>query len=117
MGIRSDVGIAIKNDVYDQLPVRTKLFIQEHFSQEDHTEEGEEGGRLFHTSGVKWHLSHSDISNFYEELEKIDEWGDGYLILEGCYEYPESIESDAGNWHDNPWGMYRNVEVSIDWSR
>ena len=115
MGIRSDVGIAIKNDVYDQLSVRTKLFIQDHFSQEDHIKEGEEGGRLFHTSDVKWYVDFSEIARIYEELDKIDEMGESYLIIKGCYEYPESIEDDAGCWHDNPWDMYRSVSVSVDY--
>ena len=115
MGIRSDVGIAIKNDVYDQLSVRTKLFLQEHFSQEAHIEEGEEGGRLFHVSNIKWYPDFSEIRRIYEELDKIDEEGEGYLILEGCYEYPESDESTASIWWDNPWDLFRNVSVSVDY--
>ena len=123
MGTRSDVGIAIKNDVYDQLSVRTKLFLQEHFSQEAHIEdppgfgEGTEnlGGRLFHVSNIKWYPDFSEIGRIYEELDKIDEMGESYLILEGCYEYPESDENQAGCWWDNPWDLFRNVCVSVDY--
>ena len=116
MGVRSDVGIAIKNDVYDQLSVRTKLFLQEHFSQEDHIEEGEEGGRLFHCSNIKWYRGgYEEIDRLYRELDEIDVGGENYLILEGCYEYPESDESTAGIWWDNPWDLFRNVSVSVDY--
>ena len=116
MGTRSDVGIAIKNEVYDQLSVRTKLFLQEDFSEEAHIEEGEEGGRLFHCSNIKWYVGgYEEIDRLYRELDNIDEGGENYLILEGCYEYPESTESDAGGWWDNPWELFRNVCVSVDY--
>ena len=115
MGIRSDVGIAITNEVYDQLSVRTKLFLQENFSEEDHIKEGEEGGRLFHASNIKWYPSYSEIARVYKELYEINEDGESYLIIKGCYEYPESIEDDAGNWWENPWDMYRSVSVSVDY--
>ena len=116
MGVRSDVGIAIKNDVYDQLSVRTKLFLQEDFSEEDHIKEGEEGGRLFHCSGIKWYRGgDKEIDRLYNELDEINEDGEGYLILEGCYDAPESDEGTAGCWWENPWDLFRNVHVSVDY--
>ena len=124
MGVRSDVGIAITNEVYDQLSVRTKLFLQEDFSEEDHREdppgfaEGTEGpgGRLFHCSGIKWYRGgYKEIDRLYNELDEINEDGEGYLILEGCYEHPESDEATAGIWWDNPWDLFRNVCVSVDY--
>ena len=116
MGIRSDVGIAITNEVFDQLSVRTKLFLQEDFSQEDHIKEGEDGGRLFHCSNIKWYRGgDKEIGRLYKELDKIDEEGEGYLILEGCYDYPESDEGQAGNWWDNPWDLYKSVSVSVEY--
>ena len=115
MGVRSDVGIAIKNEVYDQLSIRTKLFIKQHFSQEAHHEEAT-GGRLFHCSDIKWYVGgDNEIDRLYKELDKIDDDGEGYLILEGCYEHPESDEGTAGNWWGNPWDLFRNVHVSVDY--
>mgnify|MGYP005830672361 FL=1 len=124
MGVRSDVGIAITNEVFDQLSVRTKLFLKEDFHEEEHMEDppgfaaGTEGpgGRLFHCSNIKWYRGgDEEIDRLYKELDKIDEDGERYLIIEGCYDYPENTDSDAGNWWDNPWDMYKSVSVSVEY--
>jgi len=118
MSYISDVAIAIKNDVYDQLTVRTKLFIQEYFTEEDHIKEGDDAGRLFHCYDIKWYISSdNEISRLYQELDDIDQCGEEFLIVEACHDCPESDEGSAGDWYDNPWGVYKDISVSISWSK
>ena len=40
---------------------------------------------------------------------------ESFLVLEACHEYPEHRDNDLGEWHENPWGVFREVRVSIDW--
>ena len=110
MGIRSDVAIAIKNETFAALSARSQLFVREWFEEAEKDDEG----LLFHCSGIKWYTtSDSDIIRLYEELNELDD--ESYLIIEACHDYPESTRGDLGSWHDNPWEVYREVRVSIDW--
>ena len=111
MGIRSDVAIALKKNVYDMLSVDSRNFLVEWFKEPFETEKE---GYLFFTESVKWyHQSYTDIRAFYNEL-----WNDfedeDYLILKACHDYPTSKEGDDGEWHDNPWQIYRDVSVRIN---
>lgn len=112
MGIRSDVGVAIKEELFAKLSTESLKFLDELFE----TKLRDEEGRLFHTTGIKWYRYDEHIEKFYSELEELstDADEDDYLILEGCYDYPENDEGSAGNWYDNPWGLIRSVRVSVD---
>ena len=110
MGIRSDVAIAIKNETFAALSARSQLMVREDFEEVEKNDEG----LLFHCNGIKWYTtSDSDIIRLYEELNELDD--ESYLIIEACGEYPESTDGDLGSWYDNPWGVFKDVRVSIDW--
>ena len=110
MGIRSDVAIAIKNETFAALSARSQLFVREWFEEAGKDDEG----LLFHCNGIKWYTQNDDdIIRLYEELNELDD--ESYLIIEACGEYPESTDGDLGSWYDNPWGVFKDVRVSIDW--
>ena len=109
MGVRSDVSIALKNNVFEGLSEESKKTLKEWFQQASGlTEEGV----LFYAEWVKWYNNYyEDLIALYNDLENFDE--EDYLILVGCHDYPHSTESDAGDWHDNPWNIYKSVSVRI----
>jgi len=110
MGVRSDVAIAVKKETFAALSARSQLFVREYFEEAGEKDEG----ILFHTTDIKWYTQSSpEIIRLYEELYELDD--ENYLIVEACHDYPESTEGDIGSWYDNPWEVFRNVCVSIDW--
>ena len=109
MGIRSDVAVAIKSHIYTRLSPETMKLLKEDFDEEEYSDDND---RLFTIESIKWYTdSDEDIVRLYKELERFDE--EDYLIVEACSEYPESDGGSVGNWHDNPWGIYKNVSVTI----
>lgn len=111
MGIRSDVSIALKNNVFEGLSAESKKTLKEWFKLASGlTEEGV----LFYAEMVKWYNNYyEDLIALYNDLENFDE--EDYLILVGCHDYPHSTESDIGDWQDNPWDIYKAVSVQIVW--
>ena len=111
MGIRSDVAIALKNNVFEGLSAESKKTLEEWFQQASGlTEEGV----LFYAERVKWYNeTYEDLIALYDDLESFDE--EDYLILVGCHDFPHTTESDAGDWYDNPWDIYKSVSVRIVW--
>ena len=110
MGIRSDVAIAIKNETFAALSVRSQLFVREYFEEVEKNDEG----LLFHCNDIKWYTcSDPDLIRLYEELNELDD--ENYLIIQACHDYPESTDGDIGGWYDNPWEVFRSVSVCIDW--
>lgn len=108
MGIRSDVGIALKKDVV--LSEETMSFL----AQADVEYEDEEG-TLYVFEYVKWYRdSYQDLINLYNDLKSQDE--ESYLICEACHDHP-SYESDgnSGAWYDNPWGLSVCISVSLNY--
>ena len=111
MGIRSDVAIAIKNEAFEVLSVRSQMMVREHFEEaaEIHDE-----GMLFHCKDIKWYTgTDPDLIRLYSELNELND--EDFLILQACHDYPETTDGDLGGWIDNPWEVYRDVRVSIDW--
>lgn len=109
MGIRSDIGIAIKEELFTRLSTESVKLLDEF-----ETKLRDEEGRLFHLTDVKWYRHEADISEFYKELYELDEGGEDYLIVEACHDYPTNEEGDVGGWIENPWGLVRNVSVSVE---
>ena len=110
MGVRSDVAIAVKKETFAALSVRSQLFVRETFGEAGENEEG----LLFHTEHIKWYTqSNPEITKLYEELYELDD--ESYLIIQACHDYPETTDGDIGGWHENPWEVFRDVRVSIDW--
>ena len=112
MGIRSDVAIALKNNVFEGLSAESKKTLDEWFGQ---TSSVAEEGVLFYEEGVKWYNElYDDLIALYGDLAKFDE--EDYLIVVGCHDYPESNNGDDGGWYENPWEVYKSWSVSVEWA-
>lgn len=108
MGVHSSIGIALKPEVFEALPEASRDFLLGTFETHEQTDEG----HLFHVTYVKWYQFDPSVASLYEFLHEQNE--DDFLVLEACHDYPsEDAEGDLGAWTDNPWGMVRNIEVSI----
>ena len=122
MGVRSDVGIAMKEYVFQNLSEKAKKFLEEWGFEEqtayksESKKDEDDAGRLFMTSDVKWyHHSYEDIQAFMRHLND-DHDDDDWLLLQACHDYPESTEGDDGGWYDNPFGLYKSVSVELNWN-
>ena len=121
MGVRSDVGIAMKEYVYQNLSVKAKEFLKEWGFEESARRKPEEvndeddAGMLLTTSDVKWyHFDYEDIQAFMKHLnEHHDE--DDWLLLQACHDYPETNDGDEGGWYNNPFDFVKNVSVELAW--
>ena len=113
MGIRSDVAIALKNNVFEGLSAESKKTLDEWFGQ---TSSVTKEGVLFYEEGVKWYNEcYDDLRAFYKDIESnFDE--EDYLIVAGCHDYPESSNGDSGGWYENPWEVYKSWSVSVEWA-
>ena len=113
MGIRSDVALAIKNEAFLSLSPKSKQTIHDWFgkpSDRDH----DEGAVLFQADSVKWyHECFQDLVELYSDLHQLPDC-ESYLLIKACDEYPADEEADTGEWHENPFGIYKSVSVSIE---
>ena len=102
MGIRSDVGIAMKEYVFQNLSEKAKKFLEEWGFEEqtaykpENEKDEDQAGRLLMTTDVKWyHHSYEDIQAFMRHLNDDhdeDDWGE-----QGG---DSGDESDDGRHHD-----------------
>ena len=109
MGIRSDVGVAFKQELWDQVK-DNKVF--SFLTEEGTLHDDEDEGVLFVFEDVKWYREDDDIVNLYAKLNELNE--DDFLVVEACHDYPTSEEGDLGNWFDNPWNLHRSVRVELN---
>jgi len=108
MGTRSDVFVAIKNELWDSLK---DLSIWECAGTQAVSPEGHRG---FLFQDIKWYRDEDDeLVELYNRLQASDIDGENHWIVEACHDYPESDDGDSGNWSDNPWRARRQVSVSI----
>lgn len=108
MSTRSDVGIALKTNVFEALSTETRDFLEKAFEQYTHEE-----GVFFHATCLKWYcFDGGGIEKLYNELGELD--GADFMLIEGCHDYPDLDEGSVGEWDDNPWGAYKAISVSID---
>ena len=121
MGVRSDVGIAMKEYVFQNLTEKAKKFLEEWEFEErevctpEQVKDEDDAGRLFMTTDVKWyHHSYEDIQAFMRHLND-DHADDEWLLLQACHDYPESTDGDEGGWYDNPFDFTKNVSVELCW--
>lgn len=109
MGIRSEVAVAVKNNVLEAM---SQEQIARWFGDCDEVLEHKEG-KLFHWEGVKWYRGlDSDVDSLYEFLGQDGREND-YLVVEACHDYPESEDGNAGSWVDNPWDIYKFHTVGV----
>ena len=121
MGIRSDVGIAMKEYVFQNLSEKAKKFLEEWGFEEqtaykpENEKDEDQAGRLFMTTDVKWyHHSYEDIQAFMRHLND-DHDDDDWLLLQACHDYPDTNDGDEGGWRDNPIDFTKNVSVELAW--
>ena len=114
MGILSDVGIALKTDavaILADISFRSSSVLDwlEKNSDERKTADT---GELYVFRNWKWYTTDNpEIETLYDALAKLD--NESFLVVEACFDYP-SDDCDAGSWLDNPWGLRRNIEVSLN---
>ena len=112
MGIRSDVAIAMKECVFQNLSEKARDFLEEWCFEE---RADAPAGRLLITEGVKWYSqTYPDIIAFYKHLEDCHDDED-WLIVTATPDYPDSNDGDAGEWHDNPFNLCKHVTVELSW--
>jgi hypothetical protein len=112
MGVRSEVIVALKMDVYNKLTPDTVGWLNGDSDEVDLRSDGE--GISFWYKYAKWYADEfKEIVQLYKELDDADPDGLDYLIIDACSEYPDNIENDRGGWYDNPWGYYKDVSVTI----
>jgi len=106
MGIRSDIGIAVKAPFvigFEKIATEQGLDFSE-------THEKEEGNAYLFTD-IKWYSDYPQVIAVMEYFKTIGE--ENYLIVDACPEYPESDDGDSGSWNDNPFNLCKQISVSI----
>lgn len=112
MGIRSDVILCIRNEVYRALSDASKATIKDYFGA---YADRIEAGMLFEVDEVKWyHDDYADLIYLYKDLEALG-MPDDFLILVATPEYPNTDDSDFGDWTDNPWCVNKQVTCCVEW--
>ena len=121
MGVRSDVGIAMKEYVFQNLSEKAKKFLEEWGFEEREALDSESvrdedaAGRLFVTQDVKWYWhDYDDIIAFMKHLNDDHDDAD-WLLLQACHDYPDSTDGDEGGWYDNPFNLSKSVSVELAW--
>lgn len=113
MGVRSDVGLAIKRDCWASLSVEDRASIQEVVDWKDTKTYENHEGFLFTWTDVKWYRkNYEDLLRLYKVLDKLD--GHDYLLICATPEYPEDCGDDLGGWLDNPWNLHKYVSCTIE---
>ena len=122
MGVRSDVGIAMKEYVFQNLSEKAKKFLEEWGFEErevyksENEKDEDDAGRLFTTSDVKWyHFDFEDIQAFMKHLND-DHDEDDWLLIQACPEYPADDAGDEGGWYSNPFDFRKQVSVELNWN-
>ena len=109
MGIRSEVGVAVKKNV--KFSEATQAMLE---NRSDDKLEDEEG-TLYIFNDTKWYTDDDpELIQLYRELkENIEDC----LVCEACNEFP-SLDSvgNFGEWNDNPWDLGINISVSLSYS-
>ena len=120
MGVRSDVGIAMKEYVFQNLSEKAKKFLEEwgfeersSYTPAPDAKDQDDAGRVLVTQDVKWYWhDYDDIIAFIKHLND-DHDEDDWLLIQACHDYPESNEGDEGGWYDNPFNLHKQVSVEL----
>ena len=112
MGVRSDVGLAIKRNAYTSLTVEQRGKIAEIMKHIDSTYENDDGF-LFVWSDVKWyHESYQEIKDLYIVLESLQ--ADDFLVVVATPEDPLDNSADFGDWWQNPWDLRKYSTCTLE---
>jgi hypothetical protein len=109
MSTRSDVGIAIKKELF-------KLFSEDdknkYFQGYDSCI-GREEGVLYIFKQVN-SSSFDEFKHFLSAASNNEP--EMYLLIDVCFDYPEADCDDCGCWYDNPWCLRRVLSVELTWN-
>ena len=122
MGIRSDVAIAMKEYVYENLSPEVRKILEEwgfeevskYEPQTEKNQDLDDAGRLFATTDVKWYTDYEDITALYKHMREAHDEED-WIIFQACHDYPDTTDGDEGGWYDNPFDLSKNVSVELQW--
>ena len=122
MGIRSDVAIAMKEYVYENLSPEVRKILEEwgfeevskYEPQTEKNQDLDDAGRLFATTDVKWYTDYEDVTALYKHMREAHDEED-WIIFQACHDYPDSTDGDEGGWYDNPFDLSKNVSVELQW--
>ena len=112
MGVRSDVGLAIKAQAAETVD---KFLVERGFTtlRNDCKETLDDNSGFLHTwSDIKWYVDeYPEIKALYEALATLED--DDYLLIVVTPEYP-SEDNENGTWHDNPWNLHKYVSCTLE---
>ena len=122
MGIRSDVAIAMKEYVYENLSPEVRKILEEwgfeevskYEPQTEKNQDLDDAGRLFATNDVKWYSDYEDVTALYKHMREAHDEED-WIIIQACHDYPDSTDGDEGGWYDNPFNLSKSVSVELAW--
>lgn len=102
MSVRSDVGIALKAAIADEVMAKHPFLDEADVYKHDE-------GVLFHFTSIKWYNGiNKEITEFYKTLKTLSP--DQFLVVEVC---ENSAADDFGYWDDNPWGLHCEVLARV----
>ena len=122
MGIRSDVAIAMKEYVYENLSPEVRKILEEwgfeevskYEPQTEKNQDLDDAGRLFATTDVKWYTDYEDVTALYKHMREAHDEED-WIIFQACHDYPDTTDGDEGGWYDNPFDLSKSVSVELNW--
>ena len=122
MGIRSDVAIAMKEYVYENLSPEVRKILEEwgfeevskYEPQTEKNQDLDDAGRLFATTDVKWYTDYEDVTALYKHMREAHDEED-WIIFQACHDYPDTTDGDEGGWYDNPFDLSKSVRVALNW--
>ena len=122
MGIRSDVAIAMKEYVYENLSPEVRKILEEwgfeevskYEPQTEKNQDLDDAGRLFATTDVKWYTDYEDVTALYKHMREAHDEED-WIIFQACHDYPDTTDGDEGGWYDNPFNLNKSVSVELAW--
>ena len=114
MGVRSDVGLAIKRNAWASISADNRAKLDEVMSWVDETIENDEGF-LFCWRGVKWyHETYNEIKVLYEVLSTLEH--DDFTLVCATPEDPTDDTADLGDWWQNPWDLSKYATCTLEYS-
>jgi hypothetical protein len=112
MGIRSDVALAVKRNVWDSLTIEQRVSIQEVMRWSEKPLEHSQG-YLFFWESIKWyHDSYNEIKALYAILDELTP--QDFTLICATPEDPNDTSADHGDWWDNPWDLRKIVDVRLE---
>ena len=101
MGIRSDVAIAMKEYVYENLSPEVRKILKEWGFEEQSAYKPEneacldDAGRLFITEGVKWYSGYEDVTALYKHMSEAHDEEDWITIQRATIIQIQPMETKA----------------------